>query len=319
MKGGLPFRALADLVTAAPEFQGLGSIIEKELLHYELLHLLDRGGWLVDKLVFQGGTSLRLCHGSSRMSEDLDFSGGPGFSAETMAGLAAYLEDSLPAQARGLAVIVRPPKRPRELPGGDIRVSTWRVDIEIEPRQKHQPKQRIKIDVDNTISYTNHLVAINRNYAELPDYNLAVNVQREEEILANKVVAFSTSLATRSRPRYRDIWDMKWLASSRGAALHIDLLDSKMQEHGVSPSLVNDAAARVDGIVRTPEFTMEMRRFLLPNLAAETLDNPRFMEVLAQGAERILREAARDLDGTKDGDIPSPSPFQSQGNPFGSS
>ena len=315
MNGGLAFRELADLVTAAPEFQGCESIVEKEILHYELLHLLDRGGWL-DKLVFQGETSLRLCHGSSRMSEDLDFSGGQGFSAENMAGLAAYLEGNLPAQARGLKVVVRPPKRARELPG-DIRVSTWRVDIEMEPRQKHQPRQRIKIDIDNTLSHTSHARQIGKNYKELPDYNFMVHVQGEEEILANKLVAFPTSVATRNRPRYRDIWDMNWLRS-RGH-IRVDLLASKMKEHNVPPSLIDAAADKAAGLVHSPAFAMEMRRFLLPGTAAETLDNPPFMEGLAQETERILREAARGLDRTRDGDTPWPSPFPSQGNPFGSS
>ena len=53
------FRELVEIVTDTPEFQGMEAIVEKELLHCELLHLLRRGGWL-EKLVFQGGTSLRL-------------------------------------------------------------------------------------------------------------------------------------------------------------------------------------------------------------------------------------------------------------------
>ena len=315
MNGRFPFRDLADIVTAAPEYQGMHAIVEKELLHYELLHVLRRGGWL-DKLVFQGGTSLRLFHGSSRMSEDLDFSGGPGFSAEHMAGLAAYLENSLPEQADGLNVQVSPPKSPRDLPG-DIRVSTWRVGIEIEPRQKHQPRQRIKIDIDNTLSHTSYARQIRKNYKELPDYNLMVHVQGEEEILANKLVAFPTSVATRNRPRYRDIWDMNWLRI-RGHHIRVDLLASKMKEHNVPPSLIDAAADKAAGLVHSPAFAMEMRRFLLRGTVAETLDNPPFMEGLAQETECILREAARSLDHTKGGNLPSPSPFQSQGNPFGS-
>ena len=54
MNGRLSFREVADIVTAAPEMQGMEAIVEKELLHYELLHILRRGGWL-DKLVFQAG------------------------------------------------------------------------------------------------------------------------------------------------------------------------------------------------------------------------------------------------------------------------
>jgi len=46
--------------------------IAKELLHYDILFCLDKEG-LLDTLTFQEGTSLRLCYGASRFSEDLDF------------------------------------------------------------------------------------------------------------------------------------------------------------------------------------------------------------------------------------------------------
>ena len=46
--------------------------IEKELLHYDILFCLDNNR-LLDRLTFQGGTSLRLCYGALRFSEDLDF------------------------------------------------------------------------------------------------------------------------------------------------------------------------------------------------------------------------------------------------------
>ena len=50
-------------------------VIEKEILHYDILFCLDQAGLLKD-LVFQGGTCLRLCYGANRFSEDLDFAGG---------------------------------------------------------------------------------------------------------------------------------------------------------------------------------------------------------------------------------------------------
>ena len=310
------FRELVEIVTDTPEFQGMEAIVEKELLHYELLHLLRRGGWL-ERLVFQGGTSLRLFYGAPRMSEDLDFSGGRDFSAEHMAGLAAYLEKSLPDRARGLNVNVKSPKSIRRRPG-EISVSTWRVDIEIAPGQKHMPRQRIKIDIDNTLSHTRNTRQIRKNYRELPDYDLMVHVQSEEEILANKLVAFPASVATRNRPRYRDIWDMNWLRP-RGQ-LRIDLLDSKMKEHNVSPSLIDAAASRAAGIVRSPEFIAEMRRFLLPGTAADSLDSPHFMDGLAQETERLLCEAAGGLKAepdARDEDLHSPSPYGSASGPFG--
>lgn len=47
-------------------------VIEKELLHHDILFALDQAG-LLEHLTFQGGTALRLCYGAQRFSEDLDF------------------------------------------------------------------------------------------------------------------------------------------------------------------------------------------------------------------------------------------------------
>ena len=76
----------AQYVDVAMRGDGLGflrPVVEKELLHYEIFSALDEEGLLKD-LVFQGGTSLRLCYGSERFSEDLDFAGGKNFSARSM-------------------------------------------------------------------------------------------------------------------------------------------------------------------------------------------------------------------------------------------
>jgi predicted nucleotidyltransferase component of viral defense system len=39
----------------------LRPVIEKELLHYDILFALDQKN-LLDQLIFQGGTALRLCY-----------------------------------------------------------------------------------------------------------------------------------------------------------------------------------------------------------------------------------------------------------------
>jgi predicted nucleotidyltransferase component of viral defense system len=49
--------------------------VEKELLHHDILREMSMAG-LLKNLTFIGGTCLRACYGSSRLSEDLDFTGG---------------------------------------------------------------------------------------------------------------------------------------------------------------------------------------------------------------------------------------------------
>mgnify|MGYP007070116234 CR=1 FL=1 len=45
-------------------------VIEKELIHYDVLFALEKLG-LLERLVFHGGTCLRLCYGAQLMSHVL--------------------------------------------------------------------------------------------------------------------------------------------------------------------------------------------------------------------------------------------------------
>src|SRR5690606_40007986 len=82
-------------------------VIEKELLHYDILFALSEAK-LLDSLTFQGGTSLRLCYGAPRFSEDLDFAGGADFDVRSLTDIKQCLEDYLSTRY-GLLVVVRSP------------------------------------------------------------------------------------------------------------------------------------------------------------------------------------------------------------------
>ena len=77
------FKLYVEKAMADSEMSAMRPVVEKELLHYEIFNALDQDG-LLKNLVFQGGTSLRLCRGSERFSEDLDFVGGKDFSSASM-------------------------------------------------------------------------------------------------------------------------------------------------------------------------------------------------------------------------------------------
>ena len=78
-KNMIDFREIAK--REAGESGQLVSVIEKELIHYDIIRSMSENGFLKD-LCFQGGTSLRLCYQSQRYSEDLDFTGGLNFDAK---------------------------------------------------------------------------------------------------------------------------------------------------------------------------------------------------------------------------------------------
>lgn len=293
MSEGGTFRELAEVTLQRnPRLAGMEVIVEKELLHYELLNVLQRGGWL-EGLTFQGDTTLRLCYGSSRLSEDLDFSGGPDFSARTMDGLAAYLEQTL--SDRGLGVDVRLSKNLAAHRPSGSGVSTWRISFEIRPRRRDVRRQMVKLDIDNAPTYTDRPGAIAQNYGVTRASEMLVRVQSREEILPGKLVAFPNSVASQNRPRHRDVWGMNWLTRT-GTAVRADLLRAKLDDRRLDRSRLETAAIRAGDIIRSSEFASEMRRFLLPQVVEETLDNPIYMELLATETVRLLRLADSCLD-----------------------
>jgi hypothetical protein len=70
-----------------PGHAPLRAVVEKELLHHDILREMNAAG-LLSSLTFIDGTCLRACYGSARLSEDLDFTGGADFTRETLAALA---------------------------------------------------------------------------------------------------------------------------------------------------------------------------------------------------------------------------------------
>jgi len=86
------------LVDQALQNQGklspLRIVVEKELLHHDILREMSTAG-LLKKLTFIGGTCLRACYGSSRLSEDLDFAGGTDFYRADLANLGQVLMQRL--------------------------------------------------------------------------------------------------------------------------------------------------------------------------------------------------------------------------------
>ena len=103
------YKAMAAQIVSAEGMGNLLPVVEKELLHYRILDAMMREGFF-SSLVFQGGTSLRLCHGSPRYSEDLDFAGGTSFDMDTLKGLGSCISDSLSGMGDDVTVRVKEPR-----------------------------------------------------------------------------------------------------------------------------------------------------------------------------------------------------------------
>ena len=193
------------LVTEAlknqPDFSTLRSVVEKELLHHDILRILSHHD-LLRHLTFIGGTCLRTCYGGIRLSEDLDFTGGNNFSRDNLSTMGKILMDSLNEKYSLKVNVSDPIKEVRN-------VDTWKIKIEMRPQQKHLPAQRINIDICRVPSYEKKpMMLLNPYGIDMGTSGLIIQAQSREEIYADKLLAFALR---QNRIKYRDIWDMLWL------------------------------------------------------------------------------------------------------------
>jgi hypothetical protein len=132
-------RLVDEALRAQTGLAPLRPVVEKELLHHDILRELAEAG-LLHRLTFTGGTCLRACHGSHRLSEDLDFTGGADFDRAALNGLDPLLVERLAAKY-GLAVSVSEPEREDGL------VDTWKIRVLTHPERRDLPAQGINIDI----------------------------------------------------------------------------------------------------------------------------------------------------------------------------
>lgn len=296
------FNALVDLAMQTPGLSAMRPVVEKEILHYDIFHALDRAGML-KHLVFQGGTALRLCRGSNRFSEDLDFAGGKDFDAEAMRALKDCVETHI-GKRYGLNVTVKEPK-PGEPAGVDnITVDRWLVTVETTPENRAMPRQKIKLEVANIPAYTSELVPLQVNYDFLAGMSdVLVYTESMSEIVADKVLAFPTSVTSPAgepnplsskRLRHRDIWDLAWL-SKRRAALDPAMVLKKAGDYGVANyhELLDNAILALPMIVHSKEFSDQMRRFIDADTVTRTLDVPAYLDYLAADVGGTLADMQR--------------------------
>jgi len=263
------FKLYVEKAMASSELAAMRPVVEKELLHYEIFNALDEDG-LLKNLVFQGGTSLRLCRGSERFSEDLDFAGGRDFSAVSMEKVKGCIVKHI-GERFGLKVAVKEPKPVEE--GALVKVNKWVVSIETNPGSSDIPRQKIKIDIANIPAYTREAIPLRLNYTVLEGMRSPIVITETiDEILADKLVALPTSIAkladgdlvsTPAKIRHRDIWDIAWLVG-QGANLNLDLIQKKMVDYGIErySLLLDNAIQTIQGIATGADFKGQMQRFL---------------------------------------------------------
>jgi len=278
-----------EVLRSRAELTSLRPVVEKELLHHDILREMSEAG-LLSGLTFIGGTCLRACYGSARLSEDLDFTGGTDFKRSDLAELARVLTDRLQTRY-GLPVNVSEPVKV----GG--KVSTWKLTIETRPGQKHLPAQRIHLDICAIPSHDPRPMMLRNLYGiDLGTSGLILQAQSREEILADKVIA----LAFReNRIKNRDLWDIAWL-TQQGIELPTQLIPLKIRDHQhedaefVTLLTERTAALRTQPVMRE-DFMKEMRRFLPAATIRDTIEKEAYWSYLADLVDDLGKKAMKAL------------------------
>jgi len=274
----------------------LRPVVEKELLHYDILFSLEKEGMLND-LTFQGGTSLRLCHGANRFSEDLNFVGGKDFSATQVARMKECIENYIGSRY-GLVVTVKEPNQLKKDPKyTDLNIDKWQIGVVTAPKRKDMPKQKIKVEIANVPAYTREPLTMGANYSFLPDGYGDVLIMTEtlDEVMADKLVSLP---ATQSYVRNRDIWDLSWL-NQQNAKIREDLVMNKLGDYAIEGygAMLDTMLDRIPEIVAGPQFKDEMRRFTPSDVYARTLGQGKFKQFLVTNVTKILKELQSRLQG----------------------
>ena len=245
-------------------------VIEKELIHYDVLAALEKLG-LLERLVFHGGTCLRLCYGAQRRSEDLDFAYNGPLDELDLNGLGDLVSETL-GRKFGLTATVRPPRKTVEF--ATAKMQRWWMVVDTAPERPDLPSQKLKIELISVETFTSEVRRVTRNYDYLAPSagNTLAVCESMGEILADKMVSFVNTPTTYVRSR--DVWDMMYLLSRPECDVQsaFALVPKKRQIYGCRLSDGEFASAgeeRVRNVAGSPDFSAEMRRFMPPRAYEE--------------------------------------------------
>lgn len=273
------------------DYIGLDNVLEKEVLHHDIMLVLHKEG-ILQHLTFIGGTSLRLCYNSSRLSEDLDFTAGLDFNPNKFDGLEKKLEEHLRTKYN-IKVNARKPQ------SSNFGTSTWKVTLEKFPDRKDLPSQKMHIYICALPSFDiEHRPIMDHYHINSPMVGLPIPVQSMAEILADKMVAFAYR---ERRIKPRDIWDIVWL-KQQGVKQRFDLIIKKLEARNKEDKDFIEKINQHLSLLQKDESTKsdfynEMSRFLPREIAKRTLENSNFWPYLVLTVGDEVKQVTNNLSG----------------------
>lgn len=271
-----------------PEYGVIASVVEKEILHHDIMQVLMQQGAL-QQLTFIGGTSLRLCHNSARLSEDLDFNGGFNFLPAQFDGLEQEIKRHLQKKYEMPVQVYKPSAEKQS------NTASWKISIAKAPNRPDLPHQKIHIDVCAIPSFDiEKKPLINHYRVAVPTTGLLVPVQSLAEIMADKLIAFAYR-ARRIKPR--DVWDIVWL-SQQGVTVKSQWLEKKLEARGKQRAAfsqaVNTQLERLQTVDEVKQdFYNELSRFLPNRIRERTLGHEEFWPYVQEEMKSKVADALR--------------------------
>ena len=273
---------------------GMDQNLMKEAIHLHLLSALSEAG-VLQHVVFQGGTALRLCYGGERYSEDLDFVCGKAGAYLKDVEFDGLVDNALETTKRTLQrdfeidaaqIVLKRPAQPELVKGNDVNVAAWQIVVPVNPTP-NTPKSRIKIEFANVPSYDSKPLTVNATPGLVQIQDVILNVETANEILADKAVA----LTARAALKFRDVWDVWLLGNKLGATPDREMVRKKFADYSTSDIAVK-AKARLDELAKdatATAFYAEMKRFL-PSARVAQMSQMNLQHTMLSDSADLIRK-----------------------------
>ncbi|SPY76872.1 nucleotidyl transferase AbiEii/AbiGii toxin family protein [Providencia rustigianii] len=281
---------IRQIIQVNPDYAAITPVIEKEILHHDIMDVLIRQG-AMQRLTFIGGTSLRMCYNSSRLSEDLDFNGGHDFKPTEFDGLEFEIQKYIQNKYETDVWV----NKPSEEKLGDT--VSWKISIVKEANRPDLPRQKMHIDVCAIPSFDIEKRPLLNHYdIVVPTEGILVPVQSLQETLADKLIALAYR-ARRIKPR--DIWDIVWI-KQRGISLSKTLVEKKLIARNKEIDDFHHAIAiQLNKLMQEDDlrndFNAEMSRFIPKQIKERTVDNPEYWAYVQTEVNDIVTELLNNI------------------------
>ena len=237
--------------------------VMKEVIHIEALRSMSEVG-LFEKMVFQGGTAIRLCHNGVRYSEDMDFSASESLTNLDLEEFFNHLQDMM--ADLGFQMEPYKPSKHKDFMGfGGPRRWSTRVLIPIPNKPDIRNSHFIKIEADDRKVIEPVTRPVRVKHDELGQYGPVVVTKSKKELMIDKVIA----LIDRDNIKWRDVFDIHQLNDSLASfddSMMREKLSLRYKNKEVVERLTNHRLKDLSNPDSSRKFLIEMEPFLPPDL-----------------------------------------------------